>query len=54
MAYDGEVIIKIDGDDSGFQNKLSGLQKAGKAALGAVSAAAAATAPRLPELALMR
>lgn len=47
MAYDGEVIIKIDGDDSGFQNKLSGLQKAGKAALGAVSAAAAATGATL-------
>lgn len=47
MAYDGEVIIKIDGDDSGFKNKLSGLQKAGKAALGAVSAAAAATGTAL-------
>lgn len=38
MAYDGSVVIEIDGDDSGFRSSVSGLKKVAAAAAKSVAA----------------
>lgn len=47
MANDGEVIIKIDGDDSGFKKALSGLQKSGSAVAKVIAGSFAAAGSAL-------
>ena len=47
MANDGEVIIQIDGDDSGFKKALSGLQKSGSAVAKVIAGSFAAAGSAL-------